>query len=312
LRVKSCLDAGFNEYIPKSGQAVTTLNETINRLLNPAAAVTAAPSSAALASYTTPLPTIPRKGGLLLVFVSAKGGVGTSSLCANIAVNISQQQPEARVAVLDMVLPIGSIASIVGYTGTQNIATVANMPASETVPEFFRDQLALMRGWRVHLLSGSPDPDSSNHLKVDRIAGIVTALKMSYDYVLVDLGRSLSKFTLPLILYADLVALVLSTDLSSAMLTKTLWNYLKSKGVGADAIFAILNRAVGLEGLSKPEVEKILELNVKCTIPYLGGNLTFANNQHTPFSAQFPNDVGSFAFREIAKEMSSLAREARA
>ena len=67
--------------------------------------------------------------------------------------------------VVDMVLPIGSIAPIVGYEGPQNIVTVAEMPPEETTPEFFRDNLAELKPWRFNLLAGSPDPESSNHLK---------------------------------------------------------------------------------------------------------------------------------------------------
>ncbi len=292
-RIKSCLDAGFSEYIMKSGQAVSMLNETINRLLG----ITRAAA---------------RQGGLLMVFLSAKGGVGTSSLTANIATNIAQSQPEARVVVLDMVLPIGSIAPIVGYKGEQNIVAVADMQPRETTPEFFRDQLAEMKDWKFNLLAGSPDPESSNFLKVGRIWDIVAALKNSYDYVLVDIGRSLSKITLPLIQHADLVTLVVSTDMSAVTLTKTLLEYLKSKGVDSDSIFTVLNRAVGLEGLSKVDAEKILEIGIQFTIPFLGSNFTFANNNHYPFSIKFPNDTAVFVFKDIAREMSALARKLRA
>ena len=202
VRIKSCLDAGFSEYITKSGQAVTLLNETITRLFGIADVVV-------------------KQGGLLMVFLSAKGGTGTSSMCANLAMNISQNQPEARVAVVDMVLPIGSIAPIVGYEGSQNIVTVTDMHPGDTTPEFFRTELPDMHIWGFNLLAGSPDPESSNHLKVGRIWDIVKALKESYDYVLIDIGRSLSKITLPLIQHADLVALIISTDISTVSLTKT-------------------------------------------------------------------------------------------
>ena len=293
VRIKACLDAGFNEYIIKSGQAVPMLNEAINRLLGI--------SNAAV-----------KQGGLLMVILSAKGGVGTSSLCANIAMSITQNQPEAHLVVVDMVLPIGSIAPIVGYTGAQNIVTITDMPQGETTPEFFRDQLPEMNLWRFHLLAGSPDPESSNHLKAGRILDIVAALKASYDYVLVDIGRSLSRITLPLIQHADLVTLVVSTDLSAVSLTKTLWDYLKNKGVHASSIYTILNRAVGLEGLSKTDAQKILGIEINSTMPYLGNNFTFANNHNQPYSLKFPKDTAALVFKDIAKEMFTLARKSRA
>ncbi len=291
-RIKSCLDAGFKEYITKSGQAVATLIDTINRLfgLNVEAM---------------------EQGGLLIVFLSAKGGTGTSSLCANLAMNISQYQPEARVAVLDLVLPIGSIASIVGYEGTQNIVTVTDMSPTETTPAFFHRELQPVGIWRFNLLAGSPDPENSNQIKVGRIWDVVTALKASHDFVLVDIGRALSKITLPLIQHADLVTLIVSTDVSTVSLTKTLWDYLKSKGVSTNSLYTILNRAVGLEGLSKTDAENMLGMKINTSMPYLGTNFAFANSHHQPFSLKFPRDTASIIFQDTAKDMAVLAQKIR-
>lgn len=293
VRIKSCLDAGFNEYITKSGQAVSILNETISRLLGITNAVM-------------------KQGGLLVVFLSAKGGTGTSSMCANIAMNISQNQPEARLVVADLVLPIGSIAPIVGYEGAQNIVTITDMPPEETTPEFFRNELPEMNIWRFNLLAGSPDPESSNQLKAGRIWDIVTTLKASYDYVLVDIGRSLSKITLPFIQYADLLALIVSTDTSTVLLTKILLGYLKNKGVNDSSVYAILNRAAGMEGLSKADAESALGMRIMATMPYLGSNFAFANSHHQPFSLKFPKDTASIIFQDAAREMAALARKSRA
>ena len=292
-RIKSCLEAGFSEYITKSGQAVSMLEEVVNRLLGISGALV-------------------RQGGLLMVFLSAKGGTGTSSICANIAMSIGQNQPEARVVVVDMVLPIGSIAPIVGYEGSQNIVTVAEMSPEDAAPEFFRDKLIECTPWHFNLLAGSPDPESSNHLKTGRIWDIISALKESYDYVLIDIGRSLSKITLPLIQHADLNILVVSTDISTVSLTKPILGYMKSKGVNMNSVFALLNRAVGLEGLSKMETETALEIPIRTTMPYLSSNLAFANSHHQPFALKFPKDTASLVFQEAAKEMSILARNLRA
>lgn len=291
-RIKACFDAGFNEYITKSGQAVATLTDTISRLFG---------LNADAMDH----------GGLLIVFLSAKGGTGTSSLCANLAMNISQYQPEARVAVLDLVLPIGSIASIVGYEGSQNIVTVTDMPPAESTPEFFNRELHPMNIWRFNLLAGSPDPESSNQMKVERIWDVVTALKASHDFVLIDIGRSLSKITLPLIQHADLVTLIVSTDVSTVSLTRTLWDYLKSRGVQSNSLYTILNRAVGLEGLSKTDAESMLGMKINTSMPYLGTNFAFANSHHQPYSLKFPRDTASIIFQDTAKEMALLAQKIR-
>ena len=288
-RIRSCMDAGFNEYLVKTAQAIPALIEAVNRLSGDTAVAI-------------------KEGGLLMVFLSAKGGIGTSSLCANIAMNIAHSQPEARVAVADIVLPIGSIAGIVGYEGTQNLFTIAELPASETTPEFFRKNLIPMKNWHFYLLAGSPDPEHSNQLKVGRIADIVHALKASYDFVLLDLGRTLSRFSLPLIERADLIVMVVSTDQSTVMLTKTVWEYLRSKGVLASSIYAILNRAVGLEGLTKTEAEKVIGIEIKTTMPYLGSDFSLANNLHQPIASKFPQATASIVLEKASQQMVGMAR----
>lgn len=291
-RIKSCQDAGFNEYITKSGQAVSMLNDVISRLFG--------------VTHETM-----KQGGIMIVFLSAKGGTGTSSICANLAVNISKQNPDMRIAVADLVFPIGSIAPIVGYNGKENIVTIADRSPLETDVDFLRNELPKIEYWDFNLLAGSPDPELSNRLNVSRIWDIVSGLKSAYDYVLVDIGRSLSKITLPLIQHADLVTLMISTDISTVSLTKTIIEYLRTKGVDPHSLFAILNRHAGLEGLSKKECEELLGITVNTAIPYLGTNFGFANSQHRPFTLKFPNDTASIIFNESAREMSALAGKVR-
>jgi len=291
-RIKLCQDAGFNEYITKSGQAVPLLKDIVSRLFG-------------VTQETM------KQGGLMIVFLSAKGGTGTSSICANMAMNIAKNQPEARIAVADLVFPIGSIAPIVGYEGEENVITIAERSPLETDTDFFQTQLPQIEFWNFSLLAGSPDPELSNQLNVGRIWDIVSGLKSAYDYVLVDIGRSLSKITLPLIQHADLVTLLISTDVSTVSLTKTILDFLKAKGVNPEAIYTILNRHAGLEGLSKREAETMLGITINTAIPYLGTNFGFANSQHRPFTLKFPNDTATIIFQESAREVITNAKKIR-
>lgn len=291
-RGRSCIEAGFNEYIPKSGQALGLLSDVLTRLFGLT-------------------PETMSQGGLLIVFLSAKGGSGTSSMCANIAMNMAQLNPDSKFAVLDLVLPIGSIAPIVGYDGKMNIVSVADMPAEKTTSRFFKTNLPREDIWQFDLLAGSPDPDLSNQLKVNRIWDIVTSLKGSHDFVMIDIGRGLSKITLPLIQHADLVVLLITTDISALPLTRTFLRYLIDKGVRAESIFTILNRAVGLEGLSKGEVETAIGIKVNAMMPYLGTQFAFANDQHQPFTLKFPKNTASIIFQDTARDMAAIVRKLR-
>jgi len=290
-RQEACIGAGVNAYIIKSPDALSELNRSLEIIFsdNSVKTETASPAE--------------KRKGLLIVFLSAKGGTGTSSLCANLAMNIKTHEPDARVAVADLVLPIGSIAQIVGYEEQLNLVTVADLPSGQTNAEYFQKNLPEPELWNFQLLAGSPDPQHGNNLKGDRIGEIVDVLRSAYDYVILDLGRSLSRISLPLIQQADLIPLIVSTDQSTVQLTKTVWEYLQEQGIKAQSIYAILNRAVGLEGLTKAEAEESIGFPIRTTMPYLGGNFALANNLNQPFTTKYPGDTASIIFKDTAGDI---------
>lgn len=280
------LAAGCNEYLVKSSEALTRLTRQIARVLGQEATS--------------------EKRGKSVVFLSAKGGVGVSSLCANLATCAAEKKREKTFVVADLVLPIGSIANIVGYDGSLNLVNLALQKTNTIPPSYFRENLPRLAAWSFSLLAGSPDPEMANSLPADRVPAILQMLLNSYDYVFIDLGKSLSRISLPIIQQADLIVLILGTDLATATLTKITWDFLRSRGVEPARVFAIQNRAVGLEGLTRPEAEKMIGLKIAVTIPYMSGDFTFANNRHEPVTAGYTSEASILALREAAMQMMSL------
>ncbi len=205
--MRQCLEAGCAEYYIKSGMVMITLVDAVPRLI----------------IEGKRLHSDIRKG-ILVVFLSAKGGTGTSSLCANIAMSLVRHLSPSTGVVVDMALPFGNIAQLVGCPDRPfNLVTVSDSPGKDVTPEYFRSNLLAPANWLFRLLPGSPDPDAAQRLKVENISPIIDALRKEFDYVVLDVGRSLSKVTMPIIEQADLVSLILSTDQSTVTLTKKFW-----------------------------------------------------------------------------------------
>jgi hypothetical protein len=76
-------------------------------------------------------------------------------------------------------------------------------------------------------------------------------------------------------------------------------------------MFAILNRAVGLEGLTKSEAEGIIGIPIKMTLPYMGSNFTLANNLNQPITTKYPRDTASIVFKDATESMINLVRRLR-
>jgi CheY-like chemotaxis protein len=272
------LSAGCNEYLTKTSESVPRLLDLIPRLIKGEATASA-------------------KRGILVAFLSAKGGAGTSSLCANIAMCLGSEKIETRVAVMDMVLPIGSIADIVGFEDSLNLVTATQQTPNQTTAAFFKEKLPRVPSWYFYLLSGSPDPESSNHLAMNRLDGILNAILESHDYILVDIGRTLSQISMPIIQKADVIVLVIGTDLSTAI-----------QGIDSQRLYVLQNRSIGLEGLTKAELEQMTGLQVQLTIPYMSGNFTIANNRHESVISKFPSDSASLTLKLAARQIAEIGQ----
>jgi MinD-like ATPase involved in chromosome partitioning or flagellar assembly len=193
-----------------------------------------------------------------------------------------------------------------------NLVEAAYMSAAESTVEYFQNSLPEQKTWGFRLLAGSPDPQEANDINITRVPVILNNLRKAFDYVFIDIGRSLSaNISLPIIVKADQAVLILGPDESTVALTKVIWRYLQSKGMKKFQLYPLINRAVGLEGLTKSEIEAELDITIPSSIPYAGGSFTMANNQNVPLSFRFPDDVATMAIRQTALEIETRAREVK-
>lgn len=287
------VQAGADEYIVKRAGVDAELLERVRALF---------PTDEAAGEPSKP-------PGKLISFLSAKGGTGTSSLCANLAQNLAGLVNPKTVAVVDLVLPIGSISQIVGATSPKSIIEVTQLDPRLVTRAKIEPMLAHVPEWKFHLLSGAPDPEAAQALKVDRLGPVFDVLRECYDYVLVDFGRALSRISLPFIRSSARVVLVLASDASTVALTKTTLKYLESQNVRRSRIYPVLNRAVGLEGMSRTELEKELALVIPGVIPHMAGAFSMANNQHVPIAVKFPNDTATFVLHDLTVGLLSQMEE---
>ncbi|MDX1378517.1 MAG: response regulator, partial [Anaerolineales bacterium] len=129
--MQACLGAGCAEYYIKSGMVMMTFVDSIPKLLVEGKRLRKKQDK-----------------GFLFVFLSAKGGTGTTSLCANIGMNMANHLPQALVSVADLVLPMGSIASIVGVEEDEfNLVEVANQDEDAITANFLKDNLLVAPHW---------------------------------------------------------------------------------------------------------------------------------------------------------------------
>ena len=289
----ACLQQGYSHFYPKLGDAIPKLVKQLETVIKP--------NGSPLLQKS--------KNGKLFVFLSGKGGTGVSSLAANIATTIKTVENNANVALVDMVLPLGSLASLVGYKGSVDITTLADLPPEEIRPEFVGAALPHLENWDISLLAGAPNPEAANLLQIKKLPHLIETLRDEFDYVLIDLGRSLSRISLPVIQQAHQVNLIFGADRESVRLTKIIYEYLLGLKIDKTRVNLILNRAIGTEGMNKTDAESQLATEVKATIPYMGESITTSNNQAEAVVRKYPNHIGSMMLMNLTKAILKEAHQ---
>ncbi|MBT3239603.1 MAG: AAA family ATPase [Chloroflexi bacterium] len=246
-----------------------------------------------------------------IVLASAKGGTGTSTVCANMASMFAKLKPKANIVILDLVLPIGSIAPIVGSKDNLNIVEASLMSAAEITPGFFGNKLPFIENWGFKLLAGATSPKEANNCDISRIPIIIESLKNEFDYLFIDIGKSLSRISIPVITHSDQVIMILGLDQATVTLTKTVLDFLRGEGQNRQIVYPLINRAVGLEGLPKREVDEIIGYEITGNLPYIRGEFSLANNSNLPIHKKFPDNIVPIALREISQKILQRLEEIR-
>lgn len=244
-----------------------------------------------------------------LSFCSAKGGTGTTSICLNIAYALARLESKTEIAVIDMVLPFGTVGS---FLGAELPMTIAKLTQETSINQSTIEKYVTPKNnWGLHFLLGANEPQEAAEIDVSKLPKIFQILRDMYDYILVDFGRGLSRISLPIIETSTGVVVITTSDMNTVRVTRPLLNYLEVRGVSSDRIFVINNRTVGRMWTTSEEVEKTIGLKPHASIPYAVESMTLSLNDAVPFISKFPEHAASTALTGIARALQDKFRPKR-
>jgi pilus assembly protein CpaE len=246
--------------------------------------------------------------GRLYAFCSAKGGTGTTSLCINTAYALAKLEPRAEILVVDMVFPIGSVASSLAYESRYTIARLSQEPPQTLDATLVKKYVSPILSWGFRVLIGANDPQEAGALDVNQIAPIFSLLKKTHDYVLVDLGRTLSRISLPIIENSSAIVVVVTPDISTVKASRLVLEFLDARNIDRRRIVLVNNRTVGRVWTTTEDIERELRLPLAVTVPYAVEYMTMAINEAVPFMHKFPEHAAGMVFTDLAQRLQQYDR----
>jgi pilus assembly protein CpaE len=246
------------------------------------------------------------KLGKLVSFIGARGGVGTTTLAANLAWHLANRQSR-RVALVDLDLQQGDCALLFNADTTPGFRDALANPLR--LDPLLLDRIMTKNGERLFILSGEEPVQDNLQLSPAAIDTLFAVLRSQFHYVIVDVPR------IPLPAYrraleiADRRVIVVDQTMRSMRDAVRLKKAFGDTPGAEQAIF-VLNREgeAGSHGLSQNEIISVLQATPTTTIPFLPKLVTPAAHHATVVARQrkFGNAVGA-----LALEISGRTRRRR-
>jgi Flp pilus assembly CpaE family ATPase len=283
------IDAGLDHIIIKQTDAVEVL---INYLVKEQK-TDATEKSTSLAPHLAHV----------IAFLGAKGGVGTSSICVNIAHLLSQAVGPGKTVVLDLVLPIGSLCEITGVMGPPDVVDLTELEPSQLTHEYLRENLLTPQAWDFKFIPGASSPDQAERLNADRLAPLLQSLRSTYEYIIVDLGRNLSPLAQLVMSVAEKLVLVLIPDEECVANAHAIVDYLDNHGIQTDRLQYLSNRPLPSEGLTQGTLADRMGVEILAAVPNIGTQLTLLNSLHAPLQLRFPEEQANLILKDTASRL---------
>lgn len=151
---------------------------------NPGVMAEALVRALALRSTTRP----PKKvDGRLLVFLSAKGGSGVTTLACNYAVSLAQESGQ-KTLLIDLNFPLGDAAIDLGIKA--QYSTVNALQNSSRLDSSFLDTMLVKHESGLSVLA-APTELATTHFSDDAVDKLLEVARQEFDYVVIDAGSRL-------------------------------------------------------------------------------------------------------------------------
>ncbi len=147
-----------------------------------------------------------RKSGKIIYIIGCKGGVGTTTVALNLASSLAEQDKSRSVLLTDITLPFGDIPTLLNIKPSPDWAQL-----SKNIFRIDSTSLKSLLFEHPHGFYVLPSPTGVNEgqrIRPEAVEKLLSVLQETYDFILLDGGKSLSENSLKILEMAETVFLI--------------------------------------------------------------------------------------------------------
>lgn len=219
-----------------------------------------------------------QKEGKVITVCSTKGGVGKTTISANISAAFALKN--LKVAVIDLDLQFGDLSLLLDKQPERTIY--------EWVKESYESGDKSFENYMNHhktgldILSAPTLPEFSELITGEQVAYLIEEMKKKYDVIVIDTPPAFVETSLVALENSDVILLISSLDLPSIKNGKLAIDTLNVLGL-KDKIKIVLNRDDAISEMKADLVEGVLGMEIKSRIPSDYRTVISSINKGTPF-----------------------------
>lgn len=228
---------------------------------------------------------------------SNKGGVGKTFICVNTATSLALSGK--KVLMLDLDFQAGQdMARMLNLAPRTSVVDI--LPELDKQPEgaFFKGHV-MTHGSGADFIPAVISARQMGMITPDNIRPFLRRAQQSYDYIIIDVGKSFSEVLLSVLDMSNLILLVATPDILAVYQIKWGMEILQEQHFPGRMIKMVLNRSESHGGVAWQEVKAALGCDILARIPSDGKTVGVALNRGIPCVVDSPRAKVSVAFHEL-------------
>jgi len=248
-----------------------------------------------------------KRAGKILAFIPCKGGSGATFLATNLAYQLAETK---SVLLVDLNLQFGDALSFV-HDGkpASTLADVAHGISRLDASFLAASTVKITPSYSI--LAAPEDLSKAMEIKPEHIDAILSLAQSQYDFVLLDISRSLDALTIKALDRAYRIFPVLQAGVPSLRNAHKLLAAFKSLGYPADKIEFVVNRFEKSSDINLDDIQRTLGTPNLRTVPNSYKEVSTSINHGNALAEDGRSSALTKSLAEFAVSLSPKTEESR-
>ena len=220
------------------------------------------------------------KGKIISIY-SPKGGVGCTTIAANLAASL--ENDDTPVVLVDADLQFGDTMVLFNLQSKHTVIDLASR-AGDLDPQLLEEVLVKHTSG-VWLLS-PPRPEQAENINATQFGEILDYLRNVYAYVIVDTASEINPIALTVFERSDLALLVTTQDIPAVANLRKFYDLAPLLSISRDRILLVMNKYDKRIAITPEKISESWQRDFACVIPLDERTVIPSTNRGAPFMLQ--------------------------